>query len=122
MKARYLMVTPQQAYANQPVIIATNVINNGGEIGTYKVDLKINGKVEQTKMVSVGGGSAQQVKFTVYKSQPGTYNVAIGSEKNTFTIVIADQVGCNGAKGDIAPVAAYRELQPATATITLDAG
>lgn len=92
MKSRYLNITPHQAYTGQPVTIATNVINSGGESCAYRVDLRINGQVEETKTVSVGPGSAQQVKFTVYKNQPGTYSVAIGSEKNTFTVIAGDKV------------------------------
>jgi hypothetical protein len=91
MSLQYLSVNPQQASANQPVTIITNVVNTGDEGGNYNVALKINGQVEQSRMVSVGPQGTQPVKFTVAKAQPGTYTVDIGGQKGSFTI--------NGAGG-----------------------
>jgi hypothetical protein len=87
MSVQYLSINPQQASANQPVTISTNVVNTGGEAGNLNVALKINGQVEQTKMVSVGPHGAQPVKFTVTRTQPGTYTVDIGGQKGSFTIL-----------------------------------
>jgi hypothetical protein len=87
MSVQYLSVSPQQATANQPVTISTNVVNSGGEAGNLSVALKINGQVEQTRMVSVGPQGTQPVKFTVTKAQPGTYTVDIGGQKGSFTIL-----------------------------------
>jgi len=89
LKVKYINVNPQQAYANQPVTISTNVVNSGDESGSYTVDLKINGQVEQTKMVSVGPQGTQPVKFTITKAQPGTYTVNIGDQKSSFTVTDA---------------------------------
>ena len=87
MSAQYLSISPQQASANQPVTITTNVVNTGGEAGNYNLVLKINGQVEQTKMVSVGPQGTQPVKFTVAIAQPGTYTVDIAGQKGSFTIL-----------------------------------
>ncbi len=87
MSVQYLSINPQQASANQPVTISTNVVNTGGEAGNLNVALKINGQVEQTKMVSVGPQGTQPVKFTVTRAQPGTYTVDIGGQKGSFTIL-----------------------------------
>ena len=97
MSLQYLSITPQQAAANQPVTISTNVVNTGDEAGNLNVALKINGQVEQTRMVSVGPQATQPVKFTVTKAQPGTYAVDIGGQKGSFTIL-----GAGGTAG--APV------------------
>ena len=87
LKLKYLNINPQQASANQPVTISTNVVNSGGMTGSTNVILKINGQVEDTRMVNVGPYVAHPVKFTVYRSQPGTYTVNIGSQQSSFTIV-----------------------------------
>jgi hypothetical protein len=87
MSLQYLNVNPQQAAANQPVNITTNVVNTGDEAGNYNITLKINGQVEQTKMVSVGPQATQPVKFTLTRAQPGTYAVNIGGQKGSFTIL-----------------------------------
>jgi hypothetical protein len=86
MSVQYLSVNPQQATANQPVTISTNVVNTGDQGGNLNIALKINGQVEQTRMVSVGPQASQPVKFTITKSEPGTYSVDIGGQTGSFTI------------------------------------
>ena len=87
MSLQYLNINPQQASANQPVAISTNVVNTGDNAGNLSVSLKINGQVEQTRMVSVGPQATQPVKFTVTKAEPGTYTIDIGGQKGSFIIV-----------------------------------
>jgi hypothetical protein len=84
---QYLSITPQQTSAGQPVTITTNVVNTGDEAGNYNVTLKINGQVEEAKMVSVGPQGTQPVKFTVIKDQPGTYSVDVLGKTGSFTIL-----------------------------------
>jgi hypothetical protein len=91
---QYLSITPQQTSAGQPVTITTNVVNTGDEAGNYNVALRINGQMEEAKMVSVGPHGTQPVKFTVTKDQPGTYNVEILDKTGSFTIV-----GAGGTTG-----------------------
>jgi hypothetical protein len=100
----YLSVSPQQTSANQPVTITTNVANTGDEAGSLNVALKINEQVEQTRMVSVGPQVAQPVKFTVTKAQPGTYEVNIGGQRGSFTILGASSstAGTHASVGLIA--------------------
>ena len=86
LSLQYLSVNPQQTYANKPVTISTNVVNTGGETGNYTAVLRINGRVEQSRTVSVGPQGTQPVKFTVTKSQPGTYTVDIGGQKSSFVV------------------------------------
>ncbi|MCJ7514488.1 MAG: hypothetical protein MUO89_00745 [Dehalococcoidia bacterium] len=87
ISVQYMNVNPQQAAANQPVTISTNVANTGDDAGNLNVALKINGQVEQSRMVSVGPQGTQPVKFIVTKAQPGTYAVDIGGQKGSFTVL-----------------------------------
>jgi len=87
LSLQYLSINPKQASINQPVTITTNVVNTGGEAGDYTAVLKINGRVEQSRMVSVGPQGTQPVKFTVTKSQPGIYAVYVGGQQANFTIL-----------------------------------
>lgn len=86
MSLQYLSVNPQQTTAGQPVTITTNVVNTGYEAGNYNLTLKINGQVEQSRMVSVGPQGTQPVKFTIAKTQPGTYTVSIDDQRGSFTV------------------------------------
>ncbi|MCJ7654623.1 MAG: hypothetical protein MUO97_04865, partial [Dehalococcoidia bacterium] len=87
LSAQYVSVSPQQTTAGQPVTITANVVNTGDEAGNLDVALKINGQVEQSRMVSVGPQGIQSVKFTVNQAQPGTYNVDILGKSGNFTIL-----------------------------------
>ena len=99
MSLQFLNISPQQASANQPVTITTNVVNTGDEPGNYNVALKINGLVEQSRMVSVGPLTSQPVKFTVTKAEPGTYTVDIVDQKGSFIILgDSDTGGTTGPK------------------------
>jgi hypothetical protein len=92
MSVQFVSVNPQQASANQPVTITTNVVNTGDAAGNYNVDLKINGQVEESRMISVGPQASQPVKFTVTRDQPGTYTVDIVDQSGSFTI-LGDKAG-----------------------------
>jgi hypothetical protein len=93
MSVQFVSVNPQQVTANQPVTISTNVVNTGDEGGNYNVALKINGQVEQTRMVSVGPQATQPIKFAVTRAQPGTYSVDIDGQKGSFTILGGEGTG-----------------------------
>jgi hypothetical protein len=99
---QYLSITPQQTSAGQPVTITTNVVNTGDEAGNYNVTLKINGQVEEAKMVSVGPQGTQPVKFTVIKDQPGTYSVDVLGKTGSFTILGAGSTTGSNTGGVIA--------------------
>ena len=83
---QYLNVNPGQASADQPVIISTNVVNTGDQAGSLDVVLRINGQTEQTRLVSVGPKATQPVRFTVSRTQPGTYAVNIFDQEGSFTV------------------------------------
>jgi hypothetical protein len=100
LSTNYARVTPQQTHANQPVTISTNVVNSGDDTGNYNVVLKINGQVEQTKMVSVGPGGAYPVKFTVTEAQPGTYSATIDGHQVDF-IVLDDKTSVPSINGGL---------------------
>jgi hypothetical protein len=86
MSVQYLSVNPNQTAADQPVTIAANVVNTGDQAGNLNIALKINGQVEETRMVSVGPQATQPVKFTISKSEPGTYAVDILGQEGSFTV------------------------------------
>jgi hypothetical protein len=87
MSVQYLSVNPKQATASQPVTISTNVVNTGDQGGNLNITLKINGQVEQTRMIAVGPKASQPVKFTVTKNEPGTYTVDILDQNSSFIVL-----------------------------------
>jgi len=95
---QFLNIFPQQTSVNQPVTISTNVVNSGDEGGNLNVALKVNGVVEETRMVSVGPQASQPVKFTVTRDKPGTYTVDIADQKGSFTVVGENKSGAASSR------------------------
>jgi len=94
-----ISVSPGQSQAGQPVTVLANVVNNGASSGSYNVALRINGRVEQQRTIEVSPGTAYPVKFTVTKSQPGTYDVAIEGQKVNFTVLGGSASGAPASGG-----------------------
>ena len=82
-----ITVSSTETQPGQPVTVMADVVNNGASSGSYNVALRINGRVEQQRTVEVSPGTAYPVKFTVTKSEPGTYDVAIEGHRASFTVV-----------------------------------
>jgi outer membrane protein assembly factor BamB len=79
-------VQPQQAQADQPVIIYAAIANGGEQSGSYTAELKINGQVEEIKTGTVGSHSAVPLEFAISRSEPGTYEIDINGQQSYFTI------------------------------------
>lgn len=79
ISVRDLNITPAYVYPRQAVTIDANVANDGGSWGSQTMDLMINEQREQSTDVGVAPGTAQPIRFTVYKVNPGKYEVRIGN-------------------------------------------
>ena len=86
----YVYLSPAVASAGQPVKVIANVVNRGSLEGGYTANLQINGHIEQTKMGTVAGNTYVPVEFTVVKDTPGTYDIDIGGQTTSFTVVAAE--------------------------------
>ena len=87
LSVRNLNVTPGYAQPRQEIAINANVVNEGGMWGSQTVELIINEQFEQSRSVGVAPGTAQPVSFTVYKVEPGTYQVDIEGATGTFYVM-----------------------------------
>jgi len=65
--------------------ITANVANDGGQGGTYVVELKLNGETVDTAMVILDAGQSQQVSFTLSELDYGQYEVEVAGLSDTFT-------------------------------------
>ena len=89
---RNLRITPNELYPNQAVTIDADVYNQGGTHGSRDIQLIINGEFEQRTGVGVSPGTAQSVRFTVYRANPGQYVVTIGEATGWFNVLSAPQL------------------------------
>ena len=83
----YLHLDPAMVLPGQQVVVSANVCNSGEERGTRTVSFTVNGEAVESQSVSVTGGSCRQVTFTVARSVPGTYQVAIDGMTGQFSVV-----------------------------------
>jgi hypothetical protein len=81
-----LTVSPSEVAPSGTVTISVNVVNTGGETGTYIVTLKIDDVVEASKEISIDAGASQEVTFTVSKDVAKTYSVDVNGLGGTFVV------------------------------------
>lgn len=72
-----LSVTPASGVAPLSVTVSCKLTNTGDVAGDYTAELKINGVVVDSQLVTVGAGEAKTVTFIYRLASAGTYNVAI---------------------------------------------
>jgi hypothetical protein len=69
----------------ESVTITANVANDGGQEGTYIVELKLNGETVDTRTVPLGAGQSQPVSFTRSGLDYGQYEVEVAGLSGEFT-------------------------------------
>jgi len=110
-------VSPGQAQAGQPVTVTANIVNEGASAGSYNAALRINGRVEQQRVVEVSPGTAYPVKFTVAKSQPGKYEVAVENQRASFVVLAANSASKAPASSGLIALVIIGLLVLATAVV-----
>jgi hypothetical protein len=81
-----LSISPQEVSPGETVYITFVVTNTAQTEGRYTATLKINGTVEGTKDVTVGGGAQGSVVFAVTRQNSGVYLVDVDGLKGSFTV------------------------------------
>jgi len=84
---RDLNINPVYAQPRQEIAITAKVTNVGESWGSGTVNLTINGQYEQSVGVGVMPGTAETIKFTVYKINSGKYEVIVGGATGTFYVL-----------------------------------
>lgn len=82
-----LTITPNQAKSGEPITISAIVFNNGSEMGTYGLVLRINGMVENIIDLTLPPGASQSTTFTVIKDAGGDYYAEVDGLGGAFTIM-----------------------------------
>ncbi len=70
------------------VTITVNVTNNGGQVGTYTVELKIDGETIASQEVTLGAGQSQPVSFTLTDMESGQYEVLVSELSDDFSVFL----------------------------------
>lgn len=80
-----LTISPLETDIGETVDISVLVTNTGELEGSYSVVLTINGVVEETREITLAGGS-QTVSFSVAGDEAGAYYVDVNGLEGSFTV------------------------------------
>jgi len=72
----------------ESVTVTANVLNNGGQEGSYVADLKIDGQSQFTKEVTMLPEQSQELVFNVSDNDPGSHTLQIGDLHGEFQTVV----------------------------------
>jgi hypothetical protein len=72
-----LLISPREVNAEESVTISVTVSNTGDLAGTYELALKLDGRVIDTKEVSLNEKESRQAEFILSRDTPGVYIVNI---------------------------------------------
>ncbi|TKJ26292.1 MAG: hypothetical protein CEE41_02330 [Hadesarchaea archaeon B3_Hades] len=81
-----LEIGPSKVEVNEPVNISVKVTNIGGVEGSYSVVLKINGRAENVRAITLTGGATEDVTFVVIKEVTGVYYVEVDEQMGNFEV------------------------------------
>lgn len=82
-----LTFSPSEVEAGEPVIISAMVKNVGDLEGTYTVELKIDGGIQETKDVTLAGGATETVSFMVTRDTSGTYTIGVNGLQRALNVL-----------------------------------
>ena len=71
----------------EEVTITVDVVNSGGELGSYEAVLSINGVPKATRDVTLDVGQGDRIVFTITGNEPGHYAVQIGDLSGKFQTI-----------------------------------
>jgi hypothetical protein len=86
-----LRVRPAKVNAGKQVRISVLATNIGTVAGSYEVTLRINGIIEDNKIVNLSPGTTEEVNFIIVKDIAGVYTVDINGLSDSFVVREADK-------------------------------
>jgi hypothetical protein len=86
-----LTVNPSQAQLNQEVTVSVNVANTSNTVLDYNVQLKVDGIVKSSKLVTVAAGTSQTVNFTLSADTVGKHQVEVAGLNGEFKVAGLNQ-------------------------------
>jgi len=86
LRVNNLRITPKRAKLGKKVTIMAEASNLSADVSNYSLVLRIKGRVEAVREITLQPGQSQKVAFTILKDRPGTYNVELEEAKGSFTV------------------------------------
>ena len=76
-KVSGINIVPENAYGGENIAISFDVKNSGQLLDTCTAELIIDGVTKDTKDVTIDGGGAEKITFTIVADEEGTHNVEV---------------------------------------------
>jgi len=81
-----LEVTPLEAKEGETVTVSFRVTNTSHVSGDYHAELRVNGKVVNTEVISLAPGTSKVATFNVVENDAGEHKVEVGELEGKFFI------------------------------------
>jgi beta-lactamase superfamily II metal-dependent hydrolase len=82
-----LNISPEEIKPGDTVAVTAEARNIGVRRGTYELELKVNGIVEQSEGVTLDGGETTTISFSIEKDIEGSYSVELTGLTGTFEVI-----------------------------------
>lgn len=82
-----LVVMPAKVQLGEVVTVTVEVANTGGRSGEYFLVLKVDGKLCDTKVLTLAPGAVEQVSFILRGYAPGLHRIEIAGLVGQFEVV-----------------------------------
>lgn len=82
-----LQISPLEVKAGDEATVSVDVANTGTAPGNYTVELKINGTMVDSQVVTLNNGNSTTLKFVHVEEEPGTYIVSIQGLSVTYEVL-----------------------------------
>ncbi len=82
-----LQILPLEIRAGDEATVSVDVANTGTAPGNYTVELKINGTMEESQVVTLNNGNSTTLKFLHVEEEPGTYIVSVQGLSITYEVL-----------------------------------
>jgi PKD repeat protein len=83
-----LSVVPSEVEPGDSVTVSVKVTNVGEEAGNYTVEFLVDGEVEATEAVQLGGGNYTVLSFVLSREEVGSYNVEVDGLSTALLVAL----------------------------------
>lgn len=104
--SRFLAISSPLVSPNEEVAVSAILCNVGEDSASKIVTFVVNRSTEETREVHIEPGDCQSIVFTLSRTLPGTYEVAIDDLGGRFTVLPADAAPPPPPGGEVVPPSA----------------
>jgi len=86
-----LDVTPSEVEPGEEISVSVTISNIGSQIGTYKLEVKMDGEIIESIFITLNGGSSSSYQFTTSSNEEGSHIIEVEDLIKNFTVIPGSQ-------------------------------